>query len=133
MLAVLSLVVLGVAAAYWKTSGESSAPRLRTEIEQNHLRIDVQTESTDIQPMHEARFAVTLTDAAGKHLPASEVEMTYAMPRMFCGQFNAEVSQLRPGAYLAVGVPVMKGSWEAKITVVFEKKRITMTHPFRVI
>ncbi|QHW35407.1 hypothetical protein GZH47_31390 (plasmid) [Paenibacillus rhizovicinus] len=132
LVVVLCLMALSVAAAYWKTSGDSAAPALHTEFEQADIRIDVQTESTDLKPMHEAHFDVTLTDSSGKRLTASKVEMTYAMPRMFCGQFNADVKQVTQGTYLAVGVPVMEGYWEAKITVVVNENRLTIKHPFRV-
>jgi len=99
-----------------------------------HIRIDSDRSTAKI--MQRTRFTITVTDSSGIPVRAAKMQVVLSMPNMFCGVFPADITEEEPGSYSAVGMPVMKGSWQAKVTIDAAPDSrysgVTVAHPFQV-
>jgi len=99
-----------------------------------HIRIDSGKNVSKI--MQRTSFTITVTDSSGNPVRAAKMQVVLSMPDMFCGVFPADITEEKPGSYSAVGMPVMKGSWQAKVTIAAAPDSrysdVTVAHPFQV-
>lgn len=97
------------------------------------FQVSVQGPDSAVRVMKPADFVVTATDADGQPVSNADLRVVLYMPDMFCGLFEAEVTETQPGVYEVEGVPVMKGKWVAKLTLASDGQEGTFVEPFKVV
>lgn len=90
-------------------------------------------ESAASRVMKPAEFIFSVQDEEGRPVAGAAPRVALSMPNMFCGRFEADVSEVEPGVYRASAVPVMKGKWQAKLTLDSGDGESVFVHPFRVV
>ncbi|MBB6677897.1 FixH family protein [Cohnella lubricantis] len=100
--------------------------------EDGGFQVSVQAPDSAVRVMKPAEFTVTATGANGQPVANADLRAVLYMPDMFCGLFEAEVTEISPGVYEVQGVPVMKGKWVAKLTLASDGNQGTFVQPFKV-
>lgn len=120
-----------VAGVLWLTNGSSSSESA-AGYEDGGFRVSVEGPHDAVRVMKPAEFVVTATDDEGQPVASADLRVVLYMPDMFCGMFEAEVKESKPGVYEVEGVPVMKGKWVAKMTLASGGDKGTFVQPFKV-
>lgn len=126
-------IIALIAVAVWLSNG-SQAPSAQAKAEYADGGIDVSFAGTaeKIRVMKEAAFEVKAADERGQPIRNAKLKAVLYMPDMFCGIFDAAVTETAPGVYRIAGVPVMKGKWVVKLTLSADGREATFIHPFKV-
>lgn len=124
----LLCILIGVA-VYFSSSKVISA---NTNFHNEIIQINIASDQAPALMMRESNFHITLSDLAGNPLSGQQLEVTFSMPGMLCGTFPATVAESQPGTYIATGIPVMQGDWQAEVSVHTNKENIKVAHSFKV-
>lgn len=98
----------------------------------NGYRVEFR-ESAASRVMKPAEFIFSVQDEEGRPVAGAIPRVVLSMPNMFCGRFEADVAEVEPGVYRASAIPVMKGKWQAKLTLDAGEGESVFVHPFRVV
>jgi len=104
-----------------------------TSYDGDGVRVQVADATEEAQAMERTAFVVTLADGDGKPLSGAALRIVLSMPHMFCGEYEATVTETAPGVYRAEGVPTMRGRWQAKLTLEDNGRKIAVVHDFKVV
>lgn len=121
-------ILAGVLLAH---NGSSSSESASAYVD-GDFRVTVQGPDGAVRVMKPADFVVTATDANGQPVANADLRVVLYMPDMFCGLFEAQVTESSPGVYEVEGVPVMRGKWVAKVTLASDGKQGAFVQPFKV-
>ncbi|WP_240419443.1 FixH family protein [Paenibacillus periandrae] len=94
------------------------------------IRMDIASEQASAHTMKESSFTLTITNMTGEPFSGANLEVVLSMPGMFCGSFPAKVTEAKPGSYVAVGIPVMRGEWQAEARLQTDDKTRRVIYPF---
>ena len=104
-----------------------------TAFEGDGLRVQVADSSDVARVMEETSFTVSVNDEEGKPVSGAKMSIILSMPNMFCGEYEATITETSPGVYQAVGIPTMRGKWQAKLTLTEDGRKSVVTHLFKVV
>ncbi|CAH0119434.1 hypothetical protein PAE9249_01937 [Paenibacillus sp. CECT 9249] len=125
-------LLLAAAFAYLGMTMNQEAAASTLYIDES-IRIDIGANTAPAHSMQEVEFIVTVSDVAGVPVGGQDLQVVLSMPGMFCGSFPAVVTERETGTYAAVGVPVMRGRWQAEVRVDMGGKQVRVGHPFQVV
>lgn len=135
LLLLIVLLSAGIGIVIFTAQAQETYPS-STSFDNGELHIRIDSDKNASKTMQQTTFAITVTDSSGNPVRAADMQVILLMPDMFCGVFPADITEEKPGTYLAVGMPVMKGSWQAKASIAAAPdsrySAVTIDHPFQV-
>ncbi|MCC3371670.1 FixH family protein [Cohnella sp. REN36] len=126
-LLVLAAIVLG---ALYLSQGDAQATSITRAVEDG-ITVEIRSPDGPIEVLRENRFTVVLKDASGQPIRNAKLQMVMFMPKMYCGDFYAQITETAPGVYEAVGVLPMRGKWKAELKIDQGGRTATVSHLFK--
>lgn len=128
-LLVLAAIVLG---ALYLSQGDAQATSITRAVEDG-IAVEIRSPDGPIEVLRENRFTVVLKDASGQPIRDAKLQMVMFMPKMYCGDFYARITETAPGVYEAVGVLPMRGKWKAELKIDQGGRTATVAHLFKTV
>lgn len=126
---VVVLLICVVIAVMLFQSGRDVATAKDT-YQDEFIRMDIAPEQASAHTMKESAFTLTISHMSEEPVIGASLEVVLSMPGMFCGSFPAKVTETKPGSYVAVGIPVMRGEWQAEAHLQTDYKTRRVIYPF---
>lgn len=128
------LLLLAVAGfAVYRSSLAPSASAANAAFENDKLSLNMTKAQTEVRAMEAVAFEIRISDLQNGPVggEAADLQVRLSMPGMFCGILPAEVKETRPGVYVASGMPVMRGEWQAEAVYRSDGETIRLRLPFK--
>lgn len=95
------------------------------------LQMEIQSLQSDAKVMKETAFQLSIHKLPEYPVTNADLELTLTMPDMLCGVIPTTIVETKPGVYIATGVPVMKGDWQAQAVLQWEGRPVKVSTIFK--
>lgn len=126
---VLLIIFIATVVVYRLTLDQAKAEGLYSD---GKLHMEIQSLQPDAKVMKETSFKLSINKLPEKPVTEADIELTLSMPDMLCGVLPATIVETKPGVYIATGVPVMKGNWQAEAVLHWEGRPVKVSTIFKV-
>lgn len=125
---VLFIIFIATVVVYRHNLDQTTAAGLYSD---GQLHMEIQSLQSDAKVMKETAIQLSINRLPENPVTDADIELTLTMPDMLCGVIPTTVVETKPGVYIATGVPVMKGDWQAEAVLQWEGRPVKVSTVFK--